>query len=291
MSAADAIVLRSAGATARIVRQGAELTSWTVGGRELMWNADPLYWARSAPILFPVVGASAGGTVNIAGQSFAMPQHGFARDSLFDIVDHTDNVLILRLAASEATRKHYPFSFAFIVKYQLDGENLMAEFQIDNTGSGVMPYQLGFHPAFVWPFLADGKDGHELVFASDEPRPVHRPNAQGLLKRSSAASVARGRLPIASALFEQGALVFADAESRLVTFTSPSGARLTIAADGFPHWALWTKPGAPFVSIEQWTGLPEWEDFKGELAERPSVILAKQGDRRRHSIRLSVMLP
>jgi galactose mutarotase-like enzyme len=291
MSATDAIVLRSAGANAQVARHCAELTSWTIGGRELMWSGDPQHWARSAPILFPVVGASSGGTVNIAGESFAMPQHGFARDSLFDVVEGAENAVTLQLTDNEATRRRYPFSFSFSVKYELAGENLSIDFEIENIGSGTMPYQLGFHPAFVWPFLADGKDGHELVFASDEPRPIHRPNAQGLLKRISRASVTGGRLAISDDLFEQGALVFADADSPFVTFTSPSGARLTIAVDGFPHWAVWTKPGAPFLSIEQWTGLPEWEDFKGELAERPSVSVAKPGERQRHSIRLNVMLP
>jgi galactose mutarotase-like enzyme len=34
-----------------------------------------------------VVGASAGGTVQVDGVPHPMPQHGFARDSLFDVVE------------------------------------------------------------------------------------------------------------------------------------------------------------------------------------------------------------
>ena len=287
MSAADAIVLRSADASATIAPHGAELTSWIVGGRELMWSADPLYWARSAPILFPVVGASRDGAVRIGGESYAMPQHGFARDSLFDVIAQTGNTVALRLTDSDATRRHYPFSFAFTVTYRLDGGTLAIGFGIENTGAAAMPYQLGYHPAFVWPYLAGSKDGHDLIFASGKERPIVRPNAQGLLKRPSGASVSAGRLRIADDMFAQGALVFADADSASATLMSPSGAALEITVDGFPHWALWTKPGAPFLSIEQWTGLPEWEDQSGDLAVRPSVTLALPGDRRRHSIRLS----
>lgn len=152
-----------------------------------------------------------------------------------------------------------------------------------------MPYQLGWHPAFVWPFLADDKAGHDVVFASTNKMAVARPNAHGLLKRSSGS--ATERIALTDELFADGALVFADADSPAAKLMSPSGAGLDITVDGFPHWAIWTKPGAPFVSIEQWTGLPEWEDKSGALKERPSVILLEQGGRRRHSIRLSVTSP
>jgi galactose mutarotase-like enzyme len=287
MSVADAIVLRASGASARIARHGAELTSWTIGGRERIWSADPAYWARSAPILFPVVGASRDGAVSIGGTGFAMPQHGFARDSVFDVVETTADAVTLRLTDSDATRQHYPFAFSLTVTYRLADDALSIAFAIDNTGSDTMPYQLGWHPAFVWPYLADGKDGHTLTFSSKKERPVVRPNAQGLLKRPSRESGNDGRLPIDDAMFAQGALVFVDADSPSVTFTSPSGATLDIAVEDFRHWAVWTKPGAPFVSIEQWTGLPEWEDKAGELAQRPSVILVRPGGTRHHTIRLS----
>lgn len=289
MSAADAIVLRSGGATARVALHGAELTSWTVGGREVMWSADPAYWARSAPILFPVVGASRDGAVTIADKTFAMPQHGFARDSLFDVVERTDDTVTLRLADNGLTRMHYPFSFALNVTVKLGGDDLTINFAVENTGSATMPYQLGYHPAFVWPFLTDDKAGHDVVFASDKPRAIVRPNAYGLLKRPSVPESTP--LTLDDQMFEQGALIFADADSPSATLTSPSGASLKIAVENFPHWAIWTKPGAPFVSIEQWTGLPEWEDQAGPLTERPSAILLEQGDRRRHSIKLSVSPP
>ncbi|MDO9413002.1 MAG: aldose 1-epimerase family protein [Pseudolabrys sp.] len=286
MSPDDAIILRSGDATARVALHGAELTSWTVGGREVMWSADPQYWARSAPILFPVVGASRDGAVSIAGKTFAMPQHGFARDSVFDVVERSDDAVTLRLIDNGLARMHYPFSFALAVTVKLAGDELTIEFSVENTGGSTMPYQLGWHPAFVWPFLSHHKAGHEVLFASDKPRAIVRPNAYGLLKRSSVS--AEARLVLDDQMFEQGALVFADAGSDAVTFTSPSGASLNIAVEDFPHWAIWTKLGAPFVSIEQWTGLPEWEDEPRPLKERPSAILLEQGDRRRHSIRLSV---
>ena len=98
MAVADVVRLETGGASAEIALAGAEPVSWRVGGRELIWSGDPQHWARHAPILFPVVGASAGGAVRIAGQTYPMPQHGFARDSRFALVERTGDVAHLRLA-------------------------------------------------------------------------------------------------------------------------------------------------------------------------------------------------
>ena len=46
---------------------GAELCSVydKVRGREALWTADPKYWARHAPVLFPFVGKVNGGHLYI----------------------------------------------------------------------------------------------------------------------------------------------------------------------------------------------------------------------------------
>ena len=112
---ADVVRLEADGASADIALVGAEPLSWRVGGRELIWSGDPQHWGRHAPILFPVVGASAGGVVRIASKTYPMPQHGFARDSLFSLVEQTGDAAHLRLAASEATAAHFPFRFVLDV--------------------------------------------------------------------------------------------------------------------------------------------------------------------------------
>ena len=47
---------------------------------EAVWQADPKYWARHAPILFPFVGKVNGGFYTHKGVQYPMGQHGFARD-------------------------------------------------------------------------------------------------------------------------------------------------------------------------------------------------------------------
>src|SRR5215217_9455043 len=83
----ETLALAADGASATIALRGAEPLSWRVGGRELIWHGDPAHWPQRAPILFPVVGASAGGTVRVEGRSYPMPRHGFARDLPFGLVE------------------------------------------------------------------------------------------------------------------------------------------------------------------------------------------------------------
>ena len=40
---------------------------------------------------------------------------------------------------------------------------------------------------------------------------------------------------------------------------------------GFDHAALWTRPGAPFLCLEAWTGYSDPEGFTGDLFQKPSM--------------------
>lgn len=280
----DFVSLRLGNSTATIARLGAEPVSWTVEGRELIWHRDPEHWARSAPILFPVVGASAGGVIKVSGQSYAMPQHGFARDSLFEVADSDVASALFEFSATDETRKLYPFAFNLSVRYILDPHALSVDFTIENRGAELMPYQLGFHPAFPWPFECRGEGRDQLIFASDARRTALRPDSQGLVKRISETSVAGRELPLSAGMFEKGALIFPDAQSPTTTFAPAEGGRLAITTENFPHVAVWTKPAAPFLSVEPWTGLPDWDDFNGELAGRASVSLVQPGGAAHHAL-------
>ena len=66
-----------------VSNHGAELQSIRFEGREYLWQGDPAYWGRRAPILFPIVGKVAGDLLRVDGQSYPMKQHGFARDAEF----------------------------------------------------------------------------------------------------------------------------------------------------------------------------------------------------------------
>ena len=71
---------------------GAELVSLVdkKNNQELIWQADPTYWKRHAPVLFPFVGKVNGGEYRYDGKTYHMGQHGFARDMEFTLESATD---------------------------------------------------------------------------------------------------------------------------------------------------------------------------------------------------------
>ena len=48
--------IKRGGLTAAIDSMGAQLTSLALNGNEYLWQGDPAFWGKHAPILFPIVG-------------------------------------------------------------------------------------------------------------------------------------------------------------------------------------------------------------------------------------------
>ena len=71
-----------------ISNHGAELKSAVKDGFEYMWCADEKYWARTSPVLFPIVGSLKDKSYKLDGKVYQMNQHGFARDCEFELVDY-----------------------------------------------------------------------------------------------------------------------------------------------------------------------------------------------------------
>ena len=287
----DTVEIASGSTAARIALHGAEPVSWRVGDREYLWSGDPAHWNRHAPWLFPVVGASAGAAVTVEGRAYPMPQHGFARDRRFAPVAQAGDRVRLRLSETPETLAHYPFPFRLDITATVAPGRLAFLCEVVNTGSSPLPYGLGFHPAFPWPFAGGERragGGYAVRFEHPEQPAAPEVGPGGLLLRTQRPVPLDGEvLPLDPALFTE-ALVFLNARSRWMRFTAPSGAAIRLEAEDFPHLAVWTKPTAPFLSLECWTGHADWAGFAGELAARDSQRLLAPGQSARHRVVLTV---
>ena len=88
---------------------GAELCSIRKGDTEYLWQADPAFWTRHSPVLFPIVGSVWNGCFKVGGDEYRMGQHGFARDMDFTLIDHAEDRIRYRLESSDglsALRSH-----------------------------------------------------------------------------------------------------------------------------------------------------------------------------------------
>jgi galactose mutarotase-like enzyme len=272
----------AAGDSARIALFGAELCAWRAGGVDLIWEVDRRFWDRTAPVLFPIVGGTRDGCVRVEGLSYPLSLHGFAWEKDFVVAAQQEDFLRLELCADEETRALYPFEFLFAVEFRLAPGALENTLIVENTGATPLPYACGLHPAFRWP-LAGSKAQHALVF--DEPEHPELPVivAGGLIGSEKKRVPLDGRvLPLAPELFARDAMVFLDTKGSRVAFDNGEGARVVCEFPDFPHIGFWTRPGAPYLCLEPWTGHADPEDFCGELAEKPSMRLLAPGESTRH---------
>ncbi len=283
----EGIVRLSAdGSEAVIALQGGQPLAWRVDDCDLLWSGDPEHWGWHAPVLFPVVGQVNGGRVRIKSRTYDMPRHGFARTSPFRCVERSESRARLRLDP-ETAETTFPLPYRLDLTVVLEPRALALEFTVGNPGQDILPYAVGFHPAFPWPFDGGRQAGHELRFEADEGAEVPVVTADGLLRQEHRGILLAGRrLPLAPELFCDDAWVFLNALSRSWSFTAPSGAAIEMRVDNFPHLAVWTKPGAPFLSLEAWTGHADPEGFDGELVEKPSMILLPPNETRHHRVEL-----
>src|SRR5271156_2844665 len=105
---------------------GARILRWERKGREIITWPENADWSSilkvrgGNPVLFPFIARHFVDGKNelwrdAIGTVRPMPQHGFARDARFSVVESGDNSIRMRLVDSDETRAFYPFSFQFDV--------------------------------------------------------------------------------------------------------------------------------------------------------------------------------
>jgi galactose mutarotase-like enzyme len=274
------VSLASADLTAEVNPLGAQLSTLRdATGRDLLWDGDPSVWTGRAPLLFPIVGTLAGGSYRLASEIHHLPRHGFARGTVFEVVDATSASATFRLKADDASFRVYPFRFELEVNFALAGPTLAVTTSVRNRGEADMPASFGYHPGFRWPLpYGRARSSHFIEFASDEPAPVRRLNADGLLtpERHPTPICAR-RLVLADALFQNDAVIFDEIRSRSVTYGADDGPRIRVSYPDAPYLGIWTKPGAHFICIEPWHGVADPEGFSGDFRAKPGVFTLAAG--------------
>jgi len=255
---------------------GAELNSIIYAGKEFLWQGDANWWTGRAPILFPVVGLLNNGTYTHDGKRYKLNNHGFARQSIFTLKDKTDNTIMLSLCDDKDSRNVYPFEFELIVKYTLTRRSICTGFQVTNKSDGDMFFSIGGHPAFCCPlYQGEAFDDYEIVLNEKETVGNHIIANNGLvLDNTTPFFNNTNQIPLAYELFNKHeTVVFSNLKSTNSTLRSrKTGAGIAMDFTGFPYFAVWTKPGAPFVCLEPWCGVDDSPESTGVLREKTGII-------------------
>ncbi|MBG0812197.1 aldose 1-epimerase family protein [Methylosinus sp. H3A] len=273
----EGVTLSSDSLTAFVSPKGAELQSLRDSdGVNYLWGGEPI-WPKHSPLLFPIVGRLANDRFDYRGESYAMPKHGFARDSLFEIIGTSPNFARFSLRSNAATRAAFPFDFLLEVEFTLSDRRLDIRHGVTNLGVDDMHFSIGAHPAFRWPLGDAAKQQSKIRFERDEPAPVRR-LVGGLVGRTEPSPVENDTLSLRETLFADDAIIFDALESRRLVYSCGSGRSVEVGWTGFAHLGLWSKPGADFLCIEPWRGYDSPIEFAGEFDQKPGIAHARPGE-------------
>lgn len=267
---------------------GAELCSIRKNGIEYLWQADPEYWKRHSPVLFPIVGSLWNGVYRYGGEEYALSQHGFARDMDFSLTGKSANDVWYRLEADEATLKKFPFRFVLEIGYRLEDNKIHVLWRVHNADSKTMYYQIGAHPAFYYPDFSPSAELKGYFSFGKAGASVCNDLEYILIKEKGCADPAavyrrrleEGKLPIDTHIFDKDALILENGTVNRVTLHAPSGKPWLSLAFDAPEVGLWSPPfrNAPFVCIEPWYGRCDRADFIGEISERDWIQSLEAGE-------------
>lgn len=254
---------------------GAELTSvfHKVLNKELLWNANANFWSRHAPVLFPIVGKLKNNTFTHQGKYYQLPQHGFARDTDFELESQTENSLTFLLKSNAETHLKYPFDFELRLAYTLEDTRLHTQYFVKNTGIKNMAFSIGAHPAFVCPvYENEAFTDYYLEFEKTETLERYL-LTDGLFNgQTEQIMTASNRLDLNEELFLKDAVVFKNMQSTYMILKSKkSDYKLKFTFQDFPYFGIWSKAGSGFICLEPWCGISDSFDFKGELHQKEGI--------------------
>lgn len=241
---------------------------------EYMWSGDPAFWAKTSPVLFPIVGTLKENTYYYKGQAYHLSRHGFARDLVFSVTEQMKDAVTFSIQSNDETLAVYPFHFTFSITYTLNGEEMTVAYRVRNNGDEPLFFSVGGHPAFKVP-LVEGTRYYDyrLVFEREENAGRWPISKDGLIEMTPEPLLQQTAvLPISKELFSKDALVFKGLQSQWVQLASdktPHGLRFSFP--GFPYLGLWAAPGADFVCIEPWCGIADGVDANQQLSDKEGV--------------------
>lgn len=277
--------IKKDGLEATIDSMGAQLMSLKVGDAEYLWQGDPEFWPRRAPVLFPIVGC----LINDEAQSEQGPvrlkRHGIAR--LYDhaVVQASKDAVTYELSSTPETREAYPFDFKLNMTYSVDGTSLAQSFKVTNTGSVDLPFTLGGHPAFNVPVPgAEGEafDDYKLVFPEAWTAGIPKIDEAGIHdfgEMSTLFENAREFDLSHAGIDEHLTIVLRDVPGNRVSLVGKkSGHGVELEFPGFDYFGIWSASStAPFVALEPWHGCASAYDESGVFEEKRDTIVLAPG--------------
>ena len=247
---------------------------------EYLWNGDPAFWNRKSPILFPIVGQLKDNQYVYNNSTYQLPRHGFARDKQFTCTSQDDRSITMTLESDSETLQVYPFLFRLDIEYSISDNSLYVKYVVTNTGSEIMYFSVGGHPAFRVPLESNLKyEDYFLDFEKNENAGRWLISKEGLIQPVSVPVLTNSnKIPITKSLFANDALVFKHLSSNIISIkTNESEHGLDCSFTGFPFMGLWAAPNADFVCIEPWCGIADGTESNHDITSKEGINMLTPG--------------
>jgi galactose mutarotase-like enzyme len=253
---------------------GAEVKSVKdANGFEFMWQADPSIWGRTSPVLFPIVGKLKNDLLVIEGNQFSIKQHGFARDSFFEMKLQSEDSISFELHSNDQLKSNFPFDFKLVISYMLEYQKLTCNWKVYNTGNETMYFSIGAHPGFN---LIESLDHYRIIFYDDnELNQIGL--VDGLLDMDNIVhyKLEKGSLDLHKTIFNQDALVFEGLSSKEVRLQHKNSKHEIIMQwPNAPFLGIWAaKKSDSFVCIEPWYGIADTVKGHTDISQKKGINL------------------
>lgn len=258
-----------------VFTKGAELYSYKINGEEFIWERNPEFWGGSSPVLFLFVGILKSGKYTFDGKEYEIStRHGFARDNNFDLIEKGENFLKFKFSSNEETLKKYPFKFDLFLTYKINGDTLEIKYEVINKNAGEMYFSLGAHPAFALKLNENIKlNDYFLEFEKEETAQIYKLVNACVLNEKQDYLKNEKIIRLNETIFDDDAIIFKNLKSNKVTIKcDKTDKKISVNYEGFPYVAFWSKHAAPFVCIEPWFGITDFESCSGKLEEKEGII-------------------
>ncbi len=267
---------------------GAELKSIVKkqDNQEYMWEADPAFWGKTSPILFPFIGKLEGAKYNYNGTDYDMDKHGFARDMDFNVIKQETDNITFAIESNENTMKKFPFTFVLEVEYVLEADSVIENIRVINKGGEVMYFSFGGHPAFACPLVKGNKRTSCFVklYGAENKEKVYSTQIgvpDGLLTGvKTEIALENGVFAITDDIFDNDALCFAEEGITAVSLLDENKNEYIRMDTDCLVWGIWSMPdsNAGYVCIEPWWGICDSKGYAGDVQSRPYTNQVNAGE-------------
>ena len=208
------VELKNSSLTVRIAERGAEIVSVkNAAGYEYIWQADPKFWAKHSPLLFPVCGRLLGFAYTFAGKRYEMGNHGFAQRKIFAAEQRSGTEAAFTLTEDEETLAEYPFRFVLTQRYLLEGEKLRVFTRVHNPADTPLYCNFGSHEAY-----AAGGEFSDWSVRFEHTEDLTLAEQKGGYLTGAAVPYAQGvrELPLRYEMFADDSMLFRGLKSRRI---------------------------------------------------------------------------